>query len=61
LCYIKAEIYEINETAATEFNKTFSTKEKIEDNASQERFLELVASSRRSEWKNDLRNKSAYS
>ena len=43
-CYFEDEVYEIDEIAATEFDKNFSLKEKIEGTASQKRFLELLDS-----------------
>jgi len=45
-CYFEDKVYEVDETAATEFDKTFPPKEKAQGTASQKRFLELVASRR---------------
>ena len=43
-CYFEDEVYEIDEAAAVEFDKTFPQKKKIKGTASQKRFLELVDS-----------------
>ena len=45
-CYFEDEVYEIDEVAAAEFDKTFPPKEKVCGTASQKRFLELVNSRR---------------
>ena len=42
-CYFEDEVYEVDGTAAKEFDKGFPPKEKVEGNASQKRFAELVA------------------
>ena len=43
-CYFEDKVYEIDEAAAAEFDKTFPQKEKVEGTASQKRFLELLGS-----------------
>ena len=43
-CYFEDKVYEIDEVAAAEFDKTFPQKEKVEGTASQKRFLELLSS-----------------
>ena len=42
-CYCEDAVYEIDKTAAAEFDESFPPKEKIEGTATQMRFLELVA------------------
>jgi len=42
--YFEDKVYEIDGTAAAEFDKAFPPKKKIEGTASQKRFLELVGS-----------------
>ena len=43
-CYFEDKVYEVDASAAAEFDKTFPAKERVEGTASQKRFLELVAS-----------------
>lgn len=43
-CYFEDKVYEIDEAAAVEFDRTFPPKEKVEGTASQTRFSELVGS-----------------
>lgn len=47
--YFEDKIYEVDETAAADFDKTFPAKERIAGTASQKRFLEVAAMRRKAE------------